>query len=77
MEKENNITNNENNSDMDNQEISQNDSDDNPAYNCYSDGGWIQWFCQLEGNEFFVEIDEEYLQNLSNIVGLTKSFDYK
>lgn len=21
-----------------------------------SDGGWIQWFCDLEGHEFFVEV---------------------
>jgi hypothetical protein len=27
-----------------------NDSDDNGACNDISDGGWIQWFCQLEGS---------------------------
>ncbi len=21
-----------------------------------SDGGWIAWFCDLEGHEFFVEV---------------------
>jgi casein kinase II subunit beta len=21
-----------------------------------SDGGWISWFCELEGHEFFVEV---------------------
>lgn len=21
-----------------------------------SDGGWISWFCDLEGHEFFVEV---------------------
>ena len=21
-----------------------------------SDGGWISWFCYLEGHEFFVEV---------------------
>jgi casein kinase II subunit beta len=47
-----------------------NDSDDNEAYNDISEGGWIQWFCQLEGNEFFVEIDEEYLRNRSNLYGI-------
>lgn len=23
-----------------------------------SDGGWISWFCDLEGHEFFVEVSE-------------------
>ena len=23
------------------------------------EGGWIHWFCILEGNDFFVEIDED------------------
>jgi hypothetical protein len=22
-----------------------------------SDGGWISWFCDLEGHEFFVEVN--------------------
>jgi casein kinase II subunit beta len=52
------------------EETNVNDSDDNEAYNDISEGGWIQWFCQLEGNEFFVEIDEEYLRNRSNLYGI-------
>jgi casein kinase II subunit beta len=52
------------------EETNVNDSDDNEVYNDLSEGGWIQWFCQLEGNEFFVEIDEEYLRNRSNLYGI-------
>ena len=53
-------------------ETNVNDSDDNEVYNDISDGGWIQWFCQLEGNEFFVEIDEDYIRNQSNLIGISK-----
>jgi casein kinase II subunit beta len=54
------------------EETNVNDSDDGDAYNDVSDGGWIQWFCQLEGNEFFVEIDEEFLRNRWNLYGINK-----
>jgi casein kinase II subunit beta len=54
------------------EETNVNDSDDNDVYNDVSDGGWIQWFCQLEGNEFFVEIDEEFLRNRWNLFGINK-----
>ena len=60
------------------EETNVNDSDDNEVYNDLSEGGWIQWFCQLEGNEFFVEIDEEYLRNRSNLYGIPQQMkNYK
>ncbi len=54
------------------EETNINDSDDNDVYNDVSDGGWIQWFCQMEGNEFFVEIDEDFFRNRSNLYGISK-----
>lgn len=30
----------------------------------------MQWFCSLEGHEFFVEIDEEYIRDNFNLYGL-------
>jgi len=36
----------------------------------FSDGGWIQWFCSLEGHEFFAEVDEDYIRDNFNLYGL-------
>lgn len=56
------------------EEINPNDSDDGKRFNDFSDGGFITSFCQLEGNDFFVEIDEEFLLNKSNLYGIAKNF---
>ena len=33
-----------------------------------SDGGWISWFCDLEGHEFFVEVGFLKFLDLLNLL---------
>ena len=35
-----------------------------------SSDGWISWFCELEGHDFFVEVDEDYITDSFNLYGL-------
>lgn len=37
-------------------------------------GGWVQWFCALEGHEFLVEVEEEFLSDKFNHYGLHAQF---
>jgi len=38
--------------------------------------GWIQWFCDLEGHEFFIEVDEDYIRDNFNLHGLRERVTY-
>lgn len=55
------------------------DSDSDDMTSDDDDLTWIQWFCSLQGNEFFVEVDEDYIQddfNLTGLRALVPNYDY-
>ena len=39
-------------------------------------GGWVPWFCGVPGHEFFVEVDEEYINDNFNLYGLRNRIQY-
>lgn len=42
------------------------------------EGGWIQWFCNLNDNVFLCQIDQDYIKDSFNLYGIKQHFlDYK
>ena len=57
------------------EQVDENDSESDHRFPFIEDRSWIHWFCKLEGNEFLVEIDEDYIKNKTNLIGI-KCKDY-
>ncbi|KAF1861559.1 hypothetical protein Lal_00025922 [Lupinus albus] len=60
-------------------EESETDSEESEVSGSDDDTPWISWFCNLRGNEFFCEVDDDYIQDNFNLCGLSSQvphYDY-
>jgi len=57
-------------------ESDESSSEDTSMSEGHNETTWVEWFCSLKGNEFFVQVDEDYIQDDFNLVGLSQLVPY-